>query len=104
MLEAGLISYAAFASLTLGMKKHRPSPPLPIMPTSDQSRVAGWVLLGCAVIAAIWRYGPGLGVINWIGQMCIVSALLVLLHSWKPRTALMLAAPALALGLAFIIF
>ncbi len=104
MLEAGLISYAAFASLTLGMKKHRPSPPLPIMPAPDQARIAGWVLLGCAVIAAIGRYGPGLGVINWIGQMCVVGALLVLLHSWKPRTALMLAAPALAIGLAFIIF
>ncbi len=101
MLEAGLISYAAFASLTLGMKKHRPVPPLPIMPSTDLAKGIGWLLLALAMAAAMWRLGLALGVITWIGQMCVVGGLLVLLHSWRPRIALILAAPAFAIGLLF---
>lgn len=100
-LEPGLISYAAFASLALGMKKHRPALPLPMMPSPDHARIIGWGLLVCAVLAAAWRLGPALGVVAWIGQMCVVGAILVLLHSWRPRTALLLAGPSLVLGIAF---
>lgn len=97
--EAGFISYAAFASLTLAMKKHRPSPPLIVMPSPDQARIIGWLLLAVAATLAMWRFGPALGVITWIGQMCVMGGALVLLQSWKPRQALLLAVPALAVGL-----
>lgn len=98
-LETGLISYAAFASLALAVRKHRPAPPLPVMPSARAARLLGWLLLAIALIVAMLRVGPAQGVVAWIGQMCVAGAILVLLLSWQSRLALMLAVPTLILAM-----
>ncbi|SEJ00125.1 Protein of unknown function [Sphingobium sp. AP50] len=98
-LETGLIGYAALASLALAVKKYRPSPPLPMLPSPSVARWSGWMLLGLAAIVAVLRFGAGLGVVAWIGQLCISGAALVLLMSWRPRLAYGLAVPVAAIGL-----
>ena len=99
LFDSGLISYAAFASLTLGMYKHRPKPPLPLMPSVFTARVLGWALLLCAGAAAVWQLGAAQGIIAWIGQVCLGGVVMVLLLSWRPRLALNLAPVALIAGL-----
>lgn len=91
LLEPGLIGYAALASLTLAMKKHRPVPQLPAMPLPALARAGGWLLLALSAAVAIVRFGPVVGVAAWIGQLCIAGAMLVLILSWQPRRALALA-------------
>ncbi|HUD92374.1 DUF3325 family protein [Sphingobium sp.] len=102
-LETGLISYAALASLALAVKKHRPSPPLPAMPSPRAARLIGWLLLAAALAVGILRVGPEQGIVAWIWQMCIAGAILVLLLSWRSRMALALAAPALLLASLFLL-
>ncbi|NWK97810.1 DUF3325 domain-containing protein [Sphingobium lactosutens] len=97
-LETGLISYAALVSLALAVKKHRPAPPLPAMPSPRTARLIGWLLLAAALIVAIWRVGPSQGLVAWIWQMCVAGALFVLLQSWRSRLALTLAVPSLLLA------
>lgn len=98
-LETGLIGYAALASLALAVKKYRPAQPLPAMPSLEVARPLGWALLILAAVVAIARFGAGLGVVAWIGQLCIGGAALVLLLSWRPRLAYGLAVPSAAVGL-----
>lgn len=98
-IEPGLIGYAAFASLALAMKKHRPAHPIPLMPSLHSARPLGWMLIACAGVVAILRFGGAQGVVAWIGQMCVAGAAMVLLLSWRPRIALLLAPFALALAL-----
>lgn len=102
-LETGLISYAALASLALVVKKHRPSPPLPAMPSPRTARLTGWLLLAVALVVAMLRVGPEQGIVTWIWQMCVAGAILVLLLSWRSRLALALAAPSLALAALLIV-
>ncbi|WP_176594065.1 DUF3325 domain-containing protein [Sphingobium sp. EM0848] len=98
-LEAGLVSYAALASMALASKKHRSTPPLPIMPSPGMARWAGWVMLILALVVAMLRFGMAQGMVAWIGQMCVAGTGLVLLLSWRPRLALALAAPACCMAL-----
>lgn len=102
--ESGLISYAAFASLALAMKKHGTSLAWSALPSQRVLRILGWALLALSATAAVVRFGAPLGVTTWIGQMCVAAPLLVLLLSWRPRLAAILAGPALlcALLLAFL--
>lgn len=102
-LEPGLISYAALASMALAVKKHRPAPPLPVMPAMETARWIGWMLLALALVAAVLRFGAAQGIVAWIGQMCVAGALLVLMLSWRPRLAFGLGAPALGGALLFIL-
>lgn len=99
LLEPGLVSYAALASLALAVKKHRPSPPLAFMPSVETARLGGWTLLGFSILVAIFRFGPEQGTIAWVGQFCVSGAILVLLLSWRPRWALLMAAPAIGTAL-----
>lgn len=97
--ESGLISYAAFTSLALAMKKHRPGlEPLPL-PSRRALRVLGWALLAISAVVAVAQLDPALGVTAWIGQMCIAAPLLVLLLSWRPRLATILAGASLICAL-----
>lgn len=97
--ETCLIAYAAFASLTLSMHKHRPKPPLPLMPSPFAARVAGWMLLVCVGVAAIDQFGWAQGMVAGVGQICVGGAVMVLVLSWRPRVALQLAPVALTAGL-----
>lgn len=103
-LESGLIGYAALASLALVVKKYRPFPPLPILPSPSAARWFGWLLLGLAAILATIRFGVEQGIVAWVGQTCISGAALVLLMSWRPHLAYALAVPALAAGMLWVIF
>lgn len=93
-LEPGLIGFAGLTSLALGMKKHGSGFIFP--PPPRLARVLGWTLLGLAAAAAVWRFGPGIGVTAWLGQLSIAGAVLVLLMSWRPALALGAALTALA--------
>ena len=97
-LEPGLIGYAALASLALAIKKHRPAPPLPAMPSPQVARIMGWMLVILSAITAMLRFGPAMGVVAWIGQLCIAGAVFVLCLAWQPRMALAAAIPALVLA------
>lgn len=97
-LETGLLSYAALAALALAVKKHRPRN-LPVLPPANVARLAGWTLLALSALVAMLRFGPALGSVAWVGQLCVSGALFVLLLSWRPRLALGLAGPALAAAL-----
>lgn len=97
-LETGLLSYAALATLALAVKKHRPKN-LPLLPSTTIAKVVGWTLLALSAIAAMLRFGPALGSVAWVGQLCVSGALFVLLLSWRPRLALLLAGSALAAAL-----
>ncbi|MFZ2997108.1 DUF3325 domain-containing protein [Sphingobium sp.] len=99
LFEAGLIGYAGFASLTLGMNKHRPNKPLSLMPSRFTAQVLGWALLACAGVVAVIQLGVAQGIIAWIGQICLGGVMMVLLLSWRPRLALQLAPVALIVGL-----
>lgn len=97
-IETGLLSYAALATLSLAVKKHRPKN-LSALPHVTTARLAGWTLLALSALAAILRFGPALGSVAWVGQLCVSGALFVLLLSWRPQVALLLAGPALAMAL-----
>ncbi len=84
-IEAGLIGFAALTSLSLAMKKHRPKLAPPFLPPPLAARTLGWALLALSAAAAIAQVGPAMGVVTWIGQLCVAGALLVLLLSWRPQ-------------------
>ncbi|MFZ3006486.1 MAG: DUF3325 family protein [Phenylobacterium sp.] len=95
-LEPGLIGFAALTSLALTMKKQRSALILPVRLRSGALRALGWALLGLAAAMAVWRFGPGMGVAAWIGQLSVAGAALVLLISWRPALVPGLALAALA--------
>ncbi|PXA85325.1 DUF3325 domain-containing protein [Caulobacter sp. D4A] len=89
--ESGLISFAAFTCMALAMKKHGSSLAWKSLPSQRVLRILGWVLLALAATTAVARLGAPLGVTTWVGQMCVAASLLVLLLSWWPRLAAILA-------------
>lgn len=94
-LEPGLIGFAGLTSLALAMKKHRPGldARIPVSPLAV--RILGWTLLGLAAAVAVWRFGAGMGVAAWLGQLSVAGAALILLMSWRPALAPRLALAAL---------
>lgn len=93
--ESGLIGYAAFTSLALAMKKHGSGLAWTSVPSRQALRLLGWILLALSAVLAVAPLGPALGVTAWIGQMCLAALFLVLLLSWRPRLAVLLAAASL---------
>jgi len=89
--ESGLISYAAFASLALAMKKHGSSLGWSALPPPRVLRMLGWALLALSAMAAVARLGLALGVTAWFAQMCVAAPLLVLVLSWRPKLSAILA-------------
>lgn len=102
--ESGLISYAAFASLALAMEKHAGGLAWSALPSQHVLRGLGWTLLALSAMAAMTRLGAALGLTTWIGQMCVAAPLLVLLLSWRPRLAVILAGVALVGALPLVAF
>lgn len=107
MIPAVLLSYAGFTALCLAMDKHH-GELLRRKPTPLQRRglaVAGWVLLGLALAAAVYNAGWAMGLVNWTAGLMASAVLLVWLLPYQPRMALGIAAasllvsPLAALGL-----
>ncbi|PZQ65419.1 MAG: DUF3325 domain-containing protein [Phenylobacterium zucineum] len=94
--EAGLISFAALTCLAAAMKKHRTGLALPAQASPRGVRILGWVLLALAAAVAIRQTGLSMGLTAWIGQLCVAGAILVLVMSWRPAFAPVLACVALA--------
>ncbi len=103
-LEPGLIGYAAMACFALSQKKHRPAPPMRLMPSPTVARRIGLLLLFASAMVALIRQGIAAGPVLWIGGLSVGGAILVLLMSWQRRIAIslgvwsLLAALALSLG------
>lgn len=98
-LEAGLIAYTALTSLAMVDKRRHPKPALRFVPPFDHARLAGIALMALSFLAAIYRFGIGQGVVAWIGQLSIAAVAFVLLLSWRPRIAVLLAMAALPVAL-----
>lgn len=97
--ESGLFGYAAFTSLALAMKKHGSGVAWSALPSRRALRVLGWTLLAFSAVVAVAQLGPAPGFTAWIGQMCVAATFLVLLLSWRPRLATILAAASLVCAL-----
>lgn len=96
--EPGLIGYAALTSLALAVRKRGAVTPLRWMPPVRIAKVVGWFLLVISGITAALRFGPSVGPVVWVAQICIASLLLVLLMSWNERFAFALAGASLIGG------
>lgn len=96
--EAGLVAYAGFAGMAAGMGRHRPRSGRIPLPHPQHSRAVGAALLGFAILLAVRRFGTEQGIVVGVVQICLAAGLLVLLMSWRPRTAFALALPALTLA------
>jgi hypothetical protein len=97
MIPAVLLSYAGFTALCLAMDKHH-GELLRRKPSVLQRRaftVAGWVLLGLALAAAVHDAGWAMGLVNWTAGMMASAVLLVWLIPYQPRLALGIAAASL---------
>ena len=94
--ETGLISLAALTCLALAMRKHRSQVALGVMASPPVARVLGWALLGLSAVVAIGRFGVPFGLAAWVGQLCVAGVALVLLMSWRPGVAPVVAGLALA--------
>jgi 4-hydroxybenzoate polyprenyltransferase len=95
-LEAGLLGYAAWTSLALASKRGLPSLPVSLSPHTG--RFVGYALLALSAISAVLRFGPPIGVVAWLAQLCVAGALVIVILSWRPKLALALGVPALAAG------
>jgi hypothetical protein len=97
--ESGLIGYAALASLALAMKKHGSGLAWNGLPSRRVLQVLGWTLLAFSAVVAVAQLGLAMGVTVWTGQMCVAAPLLVLLLSWRPQLAAILAGASLICAL-----
>ncbi|AYJ86880.1 DUF3325 family protein [Sphingomonas paeninsulae] len=99
-VDPGLIAYAALASFAAGRVRHRAAVALPLKMSPSVARIVGTLLLLFSAWVATLRFGAGLGAVAWTGQLCLAGVIFVLLLSWRPRVALLLAVPALLVGFA----
>ena len=100
-LDPALAGYAGLVCLALAMKKHRQQPASPILPSPRVAGSLGWGLLALSLVLAVRSFGAVQGSVEWIGQLCLAAAALVLLMSWRRSLAFALALPALGLALVF---
>jgi hypothetical protein len=102
--ESGLLGYAAFTSLALAMTKHARGLGWNTLPPRLVLKILGWALLALSATVAVIRLGPSLGVTTWIGQICVAASLLVMLLSWRPRLAAVLAGAAIICACCLMLF
>lgn len=98
LLEGLMTAYAAFAMLAIGMKRYRPAVGDGVGPSSHVSRLGGAMLLILSCLPTLHREGYAQGMVAWLGSISLAAILLVLLMSWRPVAAFMLAVPALMLS------
>lgn len=86
-IEPALFGFAGLTSLALAMPKHRASLSFAVKTSPRTARVLGWVLLLAAAAIAVVSAGPAFGIVAWVGQLSVASAVLALLMSWRPAYA-----------------
>lgn len=101
MLVVGLLCYAGFAGLCLGMERHyrdlvgRP----PQARVSLGLRLAGSLLLAAGLwLAVVVDGGWSMGLVHWFAALMGSAMLLVFLMPYRPRWAVGLAGAAGVLG------
>jgi len=93
MLLALLLCYAGFSALCLSMPRHHDEL-LGNKPSARRARVlklAGWLLLGLSLWAAVAAHGWSFGLVDWFAVLMLSALALVLLLPYRPRLALALA-------------
>ncbi|MBV4474488.1 DUF3325 domain-containing protein [Pseudomonas sp. B2M1-30] len=93
MLLALLLCYAGFTALCLAMPRHHDEL-LGGKPSRRRRRglvLAGWLLLGLSLWAAVSSKDWGLGLVDWFAVLMVSALALVLLLPYRPRLALALA-------------
>ncbi|MFJ3008459.1 DUF3325 domain-containing protein [Pseudomonas fluorescens] len=94
MLLALLLCYTGFSALCLSMPRHHDEL-LGNKPSVRRARVlklAGWLLLGLSLWAAVVAHGWSFGLVDWFAVLMLSALALVLLLPYRPRLALALAA------------
>ncbi|WLH36609.1 DUF3325 domain-containing protein [Pseudomonas sp. FP2196] len=93
MLLALLLCYAGFTALCLSMPRHYDEL-LGHKPSPRRRRgltLAGWLLLGLSIWAAVTANGWSFGLVDWFAVLMLSALALVLLLPYRPRLALALA-------------
>ncbi|HGM5551883.1 DUF3325 domain-containing protein [Pseudomonas sp. B21-051] len=93
MLLALLLCYAGFSALCLSMPRHHDEL-LGNKPSARRARglkLAGWLLLGLSLWAAVAAHGWSFGLVDWFAVLMLSALALVLLLPYRPRLALALA-------------
>jgi hypothetical protein len=90
-LEGALIGYAALASLALVQKKNRPAHAGALLPSPPAARSLGIALLLLSALVVVRESGAAMGSVVWIAQLCVAGTALVLLLSWRPQLAYLIA-------------
>ncbi|MFJ7313400.1 DUF3325 domain-containing protein [Pseudomonas sp. NPDC098747] len=93
MLLALLLCYAGFTALCLSMPRHHAEllGHKPATRRSQGLKLAGWLLLGLSLWAAVTANGWSLGLVDWFAVLMLSALALVLLLPYRPRLALALA-------------
>ena len=97
MLLPLLLTYAGFTALCLSMPRHHAE--LLGRTASPRRRqvleLAGWLLLGLSLWAAVATNGWSFGLVDWFAVLMLSALALVLLLPYRPRLVLALAAASL---------
>jgi hypothetical protein len=56
------------------------------------------LLLILSAWTATLHFGASVGPVAWTGQLCVAGVIFVLLSSWHPRAAVVIALPALCIA------
>lgn len=93
MLLALLLCYAGFTALCLSMPRHHDEllGHKPSTRRGQALKLAGWLLLGLSLWAAVTGNGWSLGLVDWFAVLMLSGLALVLLLPYRPRLALALA-------------
>lgn len=93
--------YAGMAGLCLSMERHYKQlfEKAPDAAKQRLLRWAGWLLLALSFWYSLGAWGNTMGPVAWFGALTAVTGVLVVLVSYRGRTAFTLAAVSLALSL-----
>ena len=93
------LCYAGFALLGLSQARHRGRAyGGERRPRRPWDRCAGWTLLGCGALASAAAWGPGTGVVAFLGMATFAAVAVALLLTYAPRIVLRTAAAAVCVA------
>lgn len=93
MLLTTLLCFVGFSALSLSMSRHyADATGGKLVPARRQwLRVLGWFALLLSLWAGIEAAGWGMGLVQWSASLMISAMALLIVLSWQPRLALLLA-------------